>query len=201
MRIWGESVEPRGTVVESYLASRGLSLPDEIAGTVIRFHSALFFDGRRVPGMVALLRDIANDQPCGIIRTFFDQHGDKIERKMLGRLRWAAVKLDCDAHVSEGLHVCEGTETGIAGLLAGYRPVWALGSAGDNTEDCGIAGFPVLAGIEALAILTERNDGDANARAVAKVAERWHDADREVLTVEMLVGDDMNDAWRKAVRR
>ena len=72
--------------------------------------------------------------------------GFQIERKMLGRLRWAAEKLDCDAHVSEGLHVCEGTETGIAGLLAGYRPVWALGSAGDNTEDCGIAGFPVLAG-------------------------------------------------------
>jgi putative DNA primase/helicase len=194
-RIWGDSVDPRGTGADRYLmAERWLSLPDEIAGSVIRFHAALFFDGRRVPGMVTLMRDIHTDKPCGIIRTFFDEQGRKITRRMLGRASGAAVKLAPDAHVTEGLHVCEGTETGIAAMIAGYRPVWPLGSAG------AIGKFPVLGGIDALTILTERNDGGANVRAVAEVSARWHDAGREVLTVEMLIGDDMNDAWREVAQ-
>jgi hypothetical protein len=190
--IWRGSVDPRGAVVERYLASRGLPLLDELAGDVLRFHAALRFDGRNVPTMVALLRDIWSECACGIIRTFFDDQGHKIMRKMLGRAGRAAVKLDADANVTEGLHVCEGVETGIAAMVAGYRPVWALGSAG------AIAKFPVLGGIDALTILTETNDGGANARAVTEVSARWHEAGREVLTVEMLVGGDFNDAWREA---
>jgi len=193
-RIWHESVDPRDTLVEPYLAERGLSLPDKLAGEVIRFNSALFFEGRRVPGMVALLRDVHTDKACGIQRTFFDGQGCKIERLMLGRAKGAAIKLDADENITDGLHVGEGTETCLAAYLAGYRPVWALGSAG------GIAKFPVLGGIEALTILTEQNDGGANAKAVAEASERWLDADREVLTIEMLIGDDMNDAWREAAQ-
>ncbi|XIA64523.1 toprim domain-containing protein [Bradyrhizobium sp. TZ2] len=187
LRIWDASDDPRGTAIERYLASRGLPLLDEIAGEVLRFCPSLYFDGRIVPGMVALLRDIETDIGCGIIRTFFDEHGQKITRRMLGRAHGATVKLDTDAHVAEGLHVCEGVETGIAAMIAGYRPVWALGSAG------AIGKFPVFDGIEALTILGER--GDANAQAVEEVSARWHNADREVLIVEMLVGDDLNDAW------
>ena len=189
LRIWDASDDPRGTAVERYLASRGLPLPDEIAGEVLRFCPSLYFDGRMMPGMVALLRDIETDIGCGIIRTFFDGRGQKITRRMLGRADGATVKLDTDAHIAEGLHVCEGVETGIAAMVAGYRPVWALGSAG------AIRKFPVLDGIDALTIFTERNDGGANARAVEEVSARWHDAGREVFTVEMLVGDDLNDAW------
>jgi hypothetical protein len=193
--IWRDSVDPRGTVVERYLlAERGLSLPDELAGEVIRFNSALFFEGRRVPGMVALLRDVHTDEACGIMRTFFVEQGRKLMRKALGRAGNAAVKLDADANVTEGLHICEGVETGVAAMIAGYRPIWALGSAG------AIGKFPVLGGIEALTILTEQNDGGANARAVAEVSQRWHDADREVLTIEMLIGNDLNDAWSGAAQ-
>ena len=75
---------------------------------------------------------------------------------------------------------------------AGYRPVWATGSAG------GIAKFPVLSGIDALTVLGETNDNGANERAVKEVAARWHLAKREVFVIEMLTGDDLNDAWWKA---
>jgi Toprim domain len=190
-RIWREGVDPRGTIVDRrYLPSRKLTLPAEIAGEVLRFHAALYFDGRTVPGMVALLRDIETDIACGIIRILLDEHGHKITPRMLGRAQGAAVKLDADAHVTEGLHICEGVETGIAAMVAGYRPVWALGSVG------AIRKFPVLAGIDALTILGE--PGDANAEAVEEVSARWHDAGRDVLIVEMLIGDDLNDAWREA---
>jgi hypothetical protein len=193
--IWRDGVDPRGTVVERYLlAERGLSLPDELAGEVIHFNSALFFEGRRVPGMVALLRDIHTDEACGIMRTFFDEQGRKIMRKALGRAGNAAVKLDADENVTEGLHVGEGFETCLAAYLAGYRPVWSLGSSGV------IEKFPVLGGIETLTILTEQNDGGANARAVAEASQRWHDAGREVMTIEMLIGNDFNDAWSGAAQ-
>jgi putative DNA primase/helicase len=190
-RIWCNSVDPRGTAAQDYLAAREVLLPDSLAGAVIRFHTALQFEGRTVPGMVALLRDIHTDMPCGIIRTFLDAQGNKLKRMMLGRAGNAAVKLDCDADVAEGLHVGEGFETCLAAYLAGYRPVWALGSAG------AIEKFPVLDGIEALTILTEIDDGGANARAIAAAAERWLRADREVFAVEMLVGNDLNDAWKR----
>lgn len=193
LRIWRDSLNPRGTVVETYLATRGLTLPDEIAGNVIRFHAALRYDGASLPGMVALFRDINDDKPCGIIRTFLTVKGQKIERRMLGRASNAAVKLDADENVEQGLHIGEGVETCIAAMLAGYRPVWALGSA------VGIRKFPVQGGIDALTVLTEINDSGENARATDEVAGRWDEAGREVFTIEPLVGDDFNDVWRKAV--
>ena len=128
-RIWRESVDPRETLVEVYLRSRCLSLPDGVAGHVIRFHSALYHDGERRPGMVALFRDIATDAPCGIHQTFLNDHGGKIDRRIYGSAKCAAIKLDADENVTEGLHIGEGVETCIAAMLAGYRPTWALGSA------------------------------------------------------------------------
>jgi|SRR6516165_6364356 hypothetical protein len=105
---------PPGTVVTSYLAARGLMLPADIADEVIRFHPALKFGGVPVGGMVALFRDIRTNEPCGIHRTFLDGIGRKLDRKMLGRARQAAIKLDADESVTLGLHIGEGIETCLA---------------------------------------------------------------------------------------
>ena len=150
--LWNQSRDPRGTVISSYLASRGLTLPDSIASDVIRFHSALQFNGTLVPGMVALFRDIWTNAPCGIDRTFLDEAGAKRGRKMLGRARGAAIKLDADEDVTLGLHIGEGVETCLAAWFAGFHPVWALGSA------TAIAAFPLLTGIEAITVLGEVGD-------------------------------------------
>ena len=90
-----------------------------------------------------------------------------------------------------GLAIGEGIETVMQGRQLGFRPGWALGSAG------GIKAFPVLGGIECLTIHAERDD--TNARAVETCAARWHRAGREVVIIEPRSGSDLNDAMRGAV--
>lgn len=189
LQLWNEARDARGTLVADYLASRGLTLPDDVANDVIRFHSALRFEGKLVGGMVALFRDIKTNKPCGIHRTFFDSEGCKLDRKMLGRARGAAIKLDADENVTLGLHVGEGVESSLAAWLAGFRPVWALGSAG------GIAAFPALSGFEAITVLGETGDGGTNQRAAQGCAALWIEAGREAFLVTPQVGGDLNDVW------
>ena len=193
LRIWKEARDPRGSVVDQYLASRKLSLPSDIAGEVIKFHPALKFDGKLVGGMVSLFRDIRTNEPCGIHRIFLDCAGRKLGRKMLGRVRGAAMMLDAEEAVELGLHVGEGVETCLAAWLAGFRPVWVLGSAG------AISAFPVLSGIEAITVLGEVGDGGANHRAAQLCAARWIETGREAFIVTPLIGSDLNDVWREAV--
>src|SRR5690606_1182725 len=69
LRLWRQSVDPRGTIVETYLASRGLPLDGDLSH-VIRYFPALRLNGSTTPGMVALYRDIRTDEPCGVHRTF-----------------------------------------------------------------------------------------------------------------------------------
>jgi putative DNA primase/helicase len=192
VRLWNEGRDPRGTVVADYLASRGLTLPDDTAGKVIRFHPALKFNGTSVVGMIALFRDITSNTPCGIHRTFLDGAGRQLGRKMLGRAGGAAIKLDANDNVTLGLHIGEGVETCLAAWLAGFRPVWALGSAN------AIGAFPVLPGIEAITVLGEVGDGGANDRAARACAARWMEARRDAFMVVPQVGGDLNDVWREA---
>jgi hypothetical protein len=190
LAIWNEARDPRGTIVERYLmVERGLSLPDEIAGDVIRFHPALFFEGARVAGMVALFRDIRTDEPCGIHRVFLDSEGRKIKRMMLGPTGGAAIKLDADENVTLGLALGEGIETCLAGWHLGLRPVWALGSAD------AIKQFPVLPGIEAITALGELNDGGVNYRAARVCADRWMEAGKEAFRATPFKGDDFNTVY------
>jgi hypothetical protein len=139
--------------------------------------------------MVALYRDIVTDKPVAIHRTALTTDGQKIDRKMLGPVGGAAIKIDADAHVTTGLAIGEGIETCLAARQLGFRPVWALGSAG------AIAAFPVLPGLEALTILAEHDA--TNAKAVQACGERWTAAGREVIVVRPRVGKDVNDAIRE----
>ncbi|WP_049810383.1 DUF7146 domain-containing protein [Bradyrhizobium japonicum] len=192
LHLWNEASDPRGTVVTDYLSSRGLPLPDGVAGRVVRYHPMLKFDGNTFRGMIALFRDINTNAPCGVQRTFLDADGRKVGRAMLGRTRHAAIKIDPDENVDLSLTLGEGFETTLAASLAGFRPAWSTGSA------TGITSFPVLGGVEVLTILGEVSDGGANERATHRCAARWMAAGREAFLVKPLVGDDFNDAWREA---
>ena len=194
LRLWNEAHDPRDTPAAVHLASRDLTLTDDVAGDVIRFHPKLKFEGVHVGAIVALFRDVASNEPCGIHRTFLDSDGRKLDRKMLGRARCAAIKLDADENVTLGLHIGEGLETCLAARLAGFRPVWALGSAS------AIAVFPVLSGMEAITVLGEVNDGGVNHRATKACAARWIEAGREAFIVAPLSGDDLNDVWQEVVQ-
>jgi putative DNA primase/helicase len=193
LRIWTEAVNPFGTIVETYLRSRSLTLADSVAGRVIRFHPVCpWREGEttiRVPAMIAAMRSIETDEICCIQRTRLTTDGKKIDRWMLGPSAGAAIKIDDDSDISTGLTIGEGFETCLSGRQLGFRPVWALGSVG------AIAKFPVLAGIEALTIFAEA--GNPSRKAVDECAQRWHEAGREVVIVEPLAGSDLNDAIRE----
>jgi Toprim domain-containing protein len=191
LRVWDEARDPRGTIVEAYLRSRELVPSDELCGEVLRFHPGLKFDGAHAPGMVALFRDIATNEPCGLHRTFLDSDGRKFGRRMLGRAKHAAIKLDADEDVALGLVIGEGIETALAARLAGFRPMWALGSVG------AIADFPVLSGISAITILGEIDDDGANYRAAQACAARWIAAGQEAFIIAPLTGGDLADVWRE----
>lgn len=193
--LWSAAQDPRATtIVARYLASRALDLDDDIAGRVVRFHPSCPWGKRedgtveRHPCMLTAFRAIEGDQLVAIHRTALTEDGCKIDRKMLGPVAGAAIKVDDDQDVEQGLTIAEGFETALAARLLGLRPVWALGSAG------AIAAFPVLSGIDALTICAETDDSGANARAARECARRWVSAGRDVIIATPRVGGDMNGA-------
>jgi hypothetical protein len=195
LRIWNASVDPAGTLVERYLREhRGLPLGADLAGKVIRFNRSLYLDSvSRAPGMICLLRDIETDEPCGIHRTFLNpQTAEKLDRKMLGIAKDAAIKLDADATVTSNLTIGEGVETLMSARMAGLGPVWALGSSG------AVGRFPVLADLSELTIL-EENDATSR-RDVKTCTQRYLEAKKPVNIVTVKGGSDFNDAWKAALK-
>jgi hypothetical protein len=112
--VWAAAVDPRGTLVEKYLASRALELGDDIAGEVLRWHSGL-------GAMVALFRDIKTGEPQAISRTFLDHDARKIDRRFLGPVGGAAIMLDAFDVVTHGLHIGEGVEIKVAQRSSRWR--------------------------------------------------------------------------------
>jgi hypothetical protein len=184
--LWNSATEPRGTRVEQYLKRRGLSLPDDVAGRVARYHESCPWGAERRPAMLTAFRLVTTDRLVAVHRTLISDDGEKIDRKMLGPVAGAAIKIDDDTDVEQGLTICEGFETGLAGRELGFRPVWALGSAP------AIGLFPVLAGIDALTILAETDNTNEKQRRIC--GNRWAAADREILIATPRVAGDMNDA-------
>ena len=186
--LWNEAVDPRGTLVETYLRSRALTVPDGIALDVIRFHrSCPFGKGERHPCMIAAYHSIETGELVAIHRTALTPDGRKIDRKMLGPAGGAAIKLE-SATGGNTLVIGEGIETCLSAIAAGISPVWAMGSAD------AIARFPVQPGIEVIGILGELDDSGASQRATQSVGDRWHTAGREVHLFLPTEGKDINDA-------
>lgn len=126
LRIWNAATDPRNTIVSDYLRSRGLELPDEVAGEAIRFHPRCPWGEGLLPAMVAPFVNIETGEITGIHRTGLTTDGQKVGRKMLGIAAGAAIMLDpCEA-VSLGLAIGEGVETSLSARQLGIRPVWAL---------------------------------------------------------------------------
>ena len=188
LAIWKEAKDPRNTIVQTYLRGRGLDLPDDVAGRVVRFHPACpFGPGVRHPCMITAFRSIADDSLQAIHRTALTPDGKKIDRKMLGPVAGAAIKIDTDENVEQGLTIGEGFETCLAARALGFRPVWALGSANAIGE------FPVLSGIDALTILGESDKKGTNEANALACARRWRAAGQEAEIVFPTIDGDMND--------
>jgi hypothetical protein len=167
-KIWNESCLPGGTLVEDYLHSRRLKLPDE---PVIRFHPECRNGKDRMPAMIALMSDPETGEPRGIHRTFLRPDGSgKVSKMMLGPS--GVIRL-CE-RITNGLGLAEGIETALAvAERVGWGPVWAAGSAG------GIAKFPVLP-MTTLNIFCDHDDSGAGLKAARECAQCWAAAARVV---------------------
>jgi hypothetical protein len=194
--LFDEAREPRRTIVEVYLnEERNLPLTNDVAGAVLRYHPACPWKDEHgaivyVPAMLAAMRDIHTDELRALHRTRLTADGKKVDRRMFGEAGGAVVKLDADEDVTMGLVVTEGIETGLAARQLGFRPVWALGSAG------AIGKFPPLSGIEGLTLAAEEDKTGANERAIAKCGARWREAGRTVVRLDSVLGGDLNDALK-----
>jgi phage/plasmid primase-like uncharacterized protein len=196
LKIWADASPIQGTPAEKYLRlHRGLEPP--AGDDVLRFHRSCPWGNSKQACMIALYRDIVTNEPKAISRTAINADGIKIKRLSLGPVGGCAIKLDPDENVEYGLHIGEGIETVLAGRQLGFRPAWALGSAG------AIKAFPVLAGIESLTILADNDTADRNGRqagqeAALACARRWHGAGREVHRITPnRAGTDMADIITK----
>jgi hypothetical protein len=118
------------------------------------------------------------------------KRGGKTFRLSLGSTSGGAIKIDPDEDVTQGICIGEGLEMCLSGRLIGYRPVWSV------LTTSGVAGFPLLPGIDGLTIFGERDAKGASERAIRACAERWLAAGKDVLTAWPMGGNDLNDELR-----
>ena len=90
-----------------------------MSGEVLRYHPTL-------RAMLALFRNIVTNEPQAISRTFLDHRASKKDRKFMGPVGGAAIKLDADDDVLSGLHIGEGIETCMTARMA--RPQTRMGA-------------------------------------------------------------------------
>jgi hypothetical protein len=185
LAIWRGLQSGEGTPVETYLRSRGLTVPIPPS---IRFHVGLKHPSGGVwPAMVALVTQGADGKAIGIHRTFLASDGStkapvEPAKMMLGLCRGGAVRL---AERHDVLMVGEGIETCLAVMQATGRPAWAaLSTSGLRALDlpCEVRDVFVLA------------DGDDPGEAAAQnCAWRWKREGRRVRIARPPQGMDFND--------
>jgi len=192
LAIWDQGVDPHGTLAETYLWGRDLTLPEDCS--TLRYHARCPRGHERCPALIAAMYPLEGSKPVAIQRVFFTDKGEKLGSMMLGPVGGACMKLTPHyATFSEDLLFCprlyitEGIETALAVLQLGFKPVWAMGSAG------AIERMPVLFGVGLLIICA---DNDPPGLSAAKIcAMRW--GKRAHICVPPIDGTDFADIVRQ----
>jgi putative DNA primase/helicase len=185
LRIWRATVPADGTMVETYLRSRGSVMP---VPATLRFHAAIKHPhGQLWPAMVALVTRGEDDTPLAIHRTFIARDGGgkapvEPQKMMLGPCSGSAVRL---APPGDLLMVGEGIETCIAAMQATDHPAWAALSAS------GLRALELPTDVREVVVLADGDDpGEAAARDAAL---RWSCEGRRVRIARPPRGFDFND--------
>jgi CHC2 zinc finger len=144
IRCWTEAIPARGTLVETYLASRGLSLPDD---PPIRFHPECQRGPRDTtgtvtfaPAMICLLVDPVTAKPTGVHRTYLTATGSKAPAiRHNGRVmpsksifgNWGCIRLAPPNETRRTLGIAEGLENALSAHALGWDwgPIWAASAA------------------------------------------------------------------------
>jgi len=164
MKVWAKTKPATGTLVETYLRSRGIMLP---VPPCLRFDPSLIHSsGESLPAMVALVQG-----PSGsaIHRTWLAPDGNgkaPIEnpKRLLGSCPGGAIQL-YPPGPDRFLYIGEGIENALAGRQATLYPAWAAGSAS------ALASLILPPDVRFVVILA---DPDPTGQAAAKAAsDRW----------------------------
>jgi phage/plasmid primase-like uncharacterized protein len=184
MAIWHGTTSAIGTLVATYLVSRGIHLPPPES---VRFHAGLkHTSGGLWPVMVALVNG-ADGSPIAVHRTFLARDGGgkapvDPQKMMLGPCRGGAVRL---ASPGEVLMVGEGIETCLAAMQATGNPAWAALSTS------GLRTLNLPKDVKKVIVLADGDDaGEAAARDCAL---RWKHEGRRVCIARPPRGVDFND--------
>ncbi|MCH9808096.1 MAG: toprim domain-containing protein [Alphaproteobacteria bacterium] len=188
LRIWAQSVPASGTVIETYLRSRGITMAPPAN---LKCHSGLLHPtGSTQPAMVALVTSGESNQPIGIHRTFLEVSGNgkadvKPEKMMMGPCRGGAVRLGTD---TVPLLIGEGIETCLSAMQATGLTAWAALSTS------GMVGLSLPSDAHDIVLLA---DGDAaGERAAVTAARHFHCEARRVRIARAPLGTDFNDLLR-----
>jgi putative DNA primase/helicase len=183
--LWQTTRPAFGTLIESYLKSRGIRLP--ITPT-IRFHPHLKHpSGDYWPAMIALVTRGTDNEPLAIHRTFIAHNGTgkamvESQKMMLGPCRGGAVRL---AEPKDFLMIGEGIETCLAAMQETGYPAWAALSTS------GMRALDLPKSVHEVIVLA---DGDEPGEAAAQnCALRWKSEGRRVRIARPPKGMDFND--------
>lgn len=184
-----------GTLVESYLASRGIKgLRFDLMQRTLRFHPALKHSpsGKTLPAMIARIREVGGF-PMGIHRTFLDPDGTakadvKPVKMMLGPSAGGAVRFGPDRPM---IVIAEGIETALSICRASRVTCWAALSA-TGMKGLDLPPPPVAE----VAIIAADNDA-AGLEAAESLAARLEAEGRAVSIIHPpSQGADFNDVLR-----
>lgn len=185
LAIWRASQGIKGSLVETYLRSRGIA-PSPLPS--LRFHPGLkHASGGVWPAMVALVVHGETGEALAVHRSFLarDGHGKAPvdpPKMMLGPCRGGVVRLGESGDV---LMVGEGIETCLAAMQATGKPAWAALST---------SGLRALDLPRAIAKVIVLADGDEPGEAAAQhCALRWQREGRSVRIARPPSGMDFND--------
>src|SRR5579883_338094 len=184
LALWESAAPADQTVVESYLATRGLRLlPPTLRFCVRLCHPT----GSTWPVMLALVTHGRDERPMAVHRTFLVRDGSgkapvRPNRMMLGPCAGGVVRL---APAQRETMVGEGIETCLAAMQATGMPAWAaMSTSGLRTLE-----LPDI--VREVVVLADGDDpGEAAAKAAAA---RWSREGRRVRIARPPKGMDFND--------
>lgn len=189
---WCDSVPATDTLVETYLRSRGITIPPP---PTLRFHAAMPHKPSQSvwPAMVALVSRGQSFQ--AIHRTYLARDGsgkaplgDEYDPKMsLGPISGGAIRL---GPVQETICIAEGIETALSVMQATGRVTWAAISSGN---------LPKLELPDSVREVIICADSDpAGEKAACKASDRWMLEGRTVRVARPPTGQDFNDILRES---
>ena len=193
-QIWDGAMPGPGSPIEHWLCVRGIDPGAlDLDRLPLRWSPRCPLGTSTAPAMIAIMTNSVGGTACGIHRTFLLPDGSgkaSVERPRMMLGTAGIVRLSPDEDVTLGLGICEGIETGLSLMAAGWRPIWACGSLD------ALRRFPLLSGIEALTIFADPKPHEiAGARACA---DRWAEAGREAIVRIPRTKGDWNDVLQQA---